>query len=70
MWITNSADQTPTVKYGTSSGHYIKTVTGTTSTYSYKDMCGGYASRYFMDPGHIHDVVMTGLLPNTLYYYM
>lgn len=57
-WITSSP--TPaTVKYGTSSGSYPSSATGTTSSYHYVV----YQSE------EIHDVVIGPLKPNTVYYY-
>uniref|UniRef100_A0A5B6YRV8 Purple acid phosphatase n=1 Tax=Davidia involucrata TaxID=16924 RepID=A0A5B6YRV8_DAVIN len=57
-WITE--DQTPaTVQYGTSTGKYEFSATGSTSLYKYMM----YVS------GEIHDVVIGPLKPNTVYYY-
>lgn len=57
-WITT--DPSPsTVEYGTSSGSYGFSATGTTTSYRYL----AYNS------GEIHDVVIGPLTPNTVYYY-
>ncbi|KAJ0973424.1 hypothetical protein J5N97_021383 [Dioscorea zingiberensis] len=57
-WITDD-DAPSTVDYGTSSGAYSHTDTGSTSSYSY----------VFYDSGRIHDVVIGPLNPSTVYYY-
>ncbi|KAK6944019.1 Iron/zinc purple acid phosphatase-like C-terminal domain [Dillenia turbinata] len=58
-WITKD-DITPIVKYGTSSGNYGSSATGTTSSYRFA----------FYKSGNIHDVVIGPLIPNTIYYYV
>ncbi|KAK1287621.1 putative purple acid phosphatase 20 [Acorus calamus] len=58
-WITED-DSQPTVEYGTSSGVYESTTTGSTSSYKYSMV---YKS------GNIHDVVIGPLKPSTVYYY-
>ncbi|KAK6942613.1 Purple acid phosphatase, N-terminal [Dillenia turbinata] len=58
-WITED-DVTPTVKYGTSSGNYESSATGTTSSYTY----------LMYKSGKIHDVVIGPLNPDTTYYYV
>ncbi|KAG1369667.1 Purple acid phosphatase 18 [Cocos nucifera] len=57
-WITDD-DAPSTVEYGTSSGQYPYSATGSSSTYSY----------LLYRSGHIHDVVIGPLNPNTVYYY-
>lgn len=57
-WITEDPSP-PTVQYGTSSGSYGFSATGTTTSYRYVT----YKS------GEIHDVVIGPLKPSTLYYY-
>ncbi|EDO47589.1 predicted protein, partial [Nematostella vectensis] len=48
----------------------LMTTKGTTKTYKASDMCGEPASgSQFMDPGFIHDVLLTDLKPSSLYYY-
>ncbi|KAI4300455.1 hypothetical protein L6164_033832 [Bauhinia variegata] len=59
-WITDSSSTPATVKYGTSSGSYGFSATGTTSSYRY----------LLYKSGEIHDVVIGPLNPNTLYYYL
>ena len=57
-WITK--DLTPAVvDYGTASGRYTNSSSGVTSTYRY----------LIYKSGHIHDVVIGPLTPNTVYYY-
>ena len=42
-------------------------VKGTSQTYKATDLC--YLNGVFIDPGYIHDVLLTGLEPSTTYYY-
>ncbi|KAL5976370.1 putative purple acid phosphatase 20 [Asimina triloba] len=57
-WITEG-ESPAVVKYGTSSGAYEFSASGTTDTYSY----------LWYKSGQIHDVVVGPLKPNTLYFY-
>jgi predicted phosphodiesterase len=57
-WVTFGATPTSTVEYGTSSGIYDYSASGSTHTYT----DGGWV-------GEIHDVILTGLTPNTQYFY-
>eukprot|EP01133_Synstelium_polycarpum_P003997 gene3997-4627_t len=69
QFISGTSD-TPKVYYGTTSNP--KTLAeGTTTTYTIDQMCEAPANNpnYWKDPGFIHDVVLTGLHPNTHYYY-
>ena len=68
---TTGVRYTPTVEYGECGGKLDKIATGMSRTYKASDMCGPPAniSAHFMDPGYIHDVVMTGLKPKTRYCY-
>jgi hypothetical protein len=58
-WITED-DAPPIVEYGTTSGQYPFSATGTTTSYSYLAL---YHS------GNIHDAVIGPLQPSTTYYY-
>jgi hypothetical protein len=58
-YITSDMTAASTVKYGTSSGSYPNVVSGNSTSYTY----GKYKS------GLIHHVWLTGLTPNTKYYY-
>lgn len=58
-WITDE-EAPSTVDYGTSSGQYSSSATGSSSTYSFV---------FFYKSGYIHDVVIGPLTPNTVYYY-
>ncbi|KAK6942622.1 Iron/zinc purple acid phosphatase-like C-terminal domain [Dillenia turbinata] len=58
-WITED-DVTPIVKYGTSSGNYGSSATGTTSSYDY----------LWYKSGKIHQVVIGPLNSSTTYYYV
>ncbi|KQJ92251.1 probable purple acid phosphatase 20 isoform X1 [Brachypodium distachyon] len=57
-WITDD-DAPATVDYGTTSGQYTSSATGTTTTYSY----------VLYHSGNIHEAVIGPLKPSTTYYY-
>ncbi|CAN6335505.1 unnamed protein product [Urochloa humidicola] len=57
-WITDD-DAPATVEYGTASGQYPLSATGSTTTYSY----------LLYHSGRIHDAVIGPLQPSTTYYY-
>lgn len=57
-WITGG-DAPATVEYGTTSGQYPFSATGSTNTYSY----------VLYHSGNIHDVVIGPLQPSTTYFY-
>lgn len=42
-------------------------VNGQSKTYNATDLC--FLNGVFIDPGYIHDVLLTGLEPSTTYYY-
>ena len=42
-------------------------VAGTSRTYKATDLC--FLNGVFVDPGYIHDVLLTGLEPSTTYHY-
>ena len=72
-WVTGDSKQTPQVKWGLGSGNYTHTTSGTSSTYSAAMLCNAPANTTgptkFIDPGHFHRVVLTGLpLSSTIYY--
>jgi predicted phosphodiesterase len=57
-WVTRGTTPNSTVEYGTTSGVYDYSTHGTSHTYT----DGGWI-------GQIHDVELTGLLPETQYFY-
>ena len=59
-WLTSDASAASTVEYGTSSGSYTLTASGTADQYV-------YSSKY--TSGLIHHVPLTGLKPATRYFY-
>lgn len=69
MWVSGT-DGTNIVRYGTNPYDMV-TVTGNTSkTYTADDMCSSPANgSAFVDPGFIHDVLLTNLTQGTRYYY-
>ena len=64
------SEDTPIVHYGTDPS-VMSVVKGNISkTYTADDMCAAPAnSAQFVDPGFIHDVLLTNLEPGTRYYY-
>jgi hypothetical protein len=71
QWTTG-VQYTPTVEYGPCDGGKLDRLsTGTSRTYQASDMCGPPAnlSAHFIHPGYMHDVILTGLQPNTKYCY-
>ncbi len=71
QWTTG-VQYTPTVEYGPCDGGKLDRLsTGTWRTYRASDMCGPPAnlSAHFIHPGYLHDVILTGLQPNTRYCY-
>lgn len=68
---TSGDTATPEVFYGSSEFQLARTAVGVSQTYTNADMCGPPAnlSRFFVPPGHMHDVVLTDLEPGRLYYY-
>jgi hypothetical protein len=70
QWTTRDAGQAPIAKYGTAAGNYGDVAPGRTSTYAREDLCGGVAnSTGFLDPGLFHTAILTGLQPDTTYFY-
>lgn len=74
MFVTDSWAP-PVVMYGTvPGGPYPRKATGTSATYAASDMCNSPATidrtPFFMDPGVLHEVVMTGLDAGVRYYYV
>ena len=70
QWTTG-VQYTPTVEYGECGGKLDKISMGTWRTYKASDMCGPPAnlSAHFINPGYLHEVVLTGLKPHTRYCY-
>ena len=81
MW-TSGTNQKPIVEYGPCHNCYSSdftsertqlslTATGTSSTYTAKNMCGPPANQtiHFRHPGYLHNVLLTGLKPNVVYCY-
>lgn len=58
-WITDDGDAPSTVDYGTSSGQYPYSASGSSSKYSFM----------LYKSGFIHDVVIGPLTPSTVYFY-
>lgn len=73
MWTSNAAGPN-VVRFGLQPGQYTHEVSGTNTTYTADMMCGLpstlTAQQYFRNPGLFHDVLLTGLQPNTYYYYV
>ena len=69
-WTTGTTSR-PEVHYGLSRESLTLSATGTSTTYTISDLCGPPAndSVFFLDPGFLHDVLLTDLKPKTTYYY-
>jgi hypothetical protein len=84
MWVgwvsgrqPQAAADTPTVRWGTSSGHYTRSTAAarnSSTTYTASDMCNAPANTksqiMWRFPGWFHHVLLRGLLPSTTYYYV
>ncbi|KAL6770803.1 hypothetical protein ACKKBF_B32745 [Auxenochlorella protothecoides x Auxenochlorella symbiontica] len=69
-WLTQY-EGNPIVRYGLSKKDLSHTVTANVSTYTPADLCDAPAnSTGWKEPGTINSGVMTGLEPNTRYYYV
>ena len=68
---TSGTNGTSIVVYGTDPYKLVSRSIGGCTTYKATDMCGepARADINFIHPGYFHDVLLTDLLPNTLYYY-
>lgn len=68
---TSGDTATPTVFYGSTESQLTRKAVGVSRTYNNSDMCGPPAnlSRFFIPPGHMHDVLLTGLEPGKRYFY-
>ena len=63
-------DETGIVRYGTSPTDWTVVTGNISKTYTADDMCALPANgSTFVDPGFIHDVLLTNLKPATRYYY-
>ena len=69
-WVSNST-LTPTVQYGLSNASFPFTSFGNYTSYAKSDFCttNENAIYYFIHPGFIHQVILSNLTANTLYYY-
>ena len=68
IYFSLCLDETPLVTFSKDSKSRNGTVVkGTSETYKATDLC--YLNGVFIDPGYIHDVLLTGLEPSTTYYY-
>lgn len=70
QWTTRDARE-PRVKWGTTNGKLRHSCAARTHSYTRGDMCGGAAAAEgWIDPGSLHRGVITGLQPDTRYYYI
>ena len=69
-WTTGTPTL-PMVFYGLSADNLLHSSSGVSKTYSLSELCGPPAndSVYFIDPGFMHDVLLTNLQPKTTYFY-
>ena len=68
---TSGTNAKPIVLYGTSSDNLNMKSEGHWTTYKASDMCADPANLdiNFIDPGYLHDVLLTDLKPRTTYFY-
>jgi hypothetical protein len=73
LWTSGSEAQTPTVQFGLSPSSLLSNATGASHTYTAASMCQAPATVVsqvtFRDPGYMHEVLLHGLAPNTVYFY-
>lgn len=71
--FVSASKSTPKVKYGTSPASLNMITTGDSKTYSASDLCEAPANQssqlWFRDPGYVHTVKLTGLVPDQRYWY-
>jgi len=68
MWVSAS-ENVPIVQYGISRSLNMF-ANGTSHTYNSTQLCDNWMlPMYWIDPGNMHDVVMTNLEPSTNYFY-
>jgi hypothetical protein len=60
-------DETPMVKFGRTEAELNLVCKGKSQTYTANDFCSLQGK--FIDPGYIHDVLLTNLQPSKVYYY-
>ena len=73
MWVDDVATAAPIVQYGKTAAALDKSSTGTSSTYSLAEIrecvtADTTAVTRFIDPGHIHTVLLTDLPPGPFFY--
>ena len=68
---TSGTNATPTVTYGYSPSRLLYAAKGVSRTYSAHDMCTRPATdpNHFIDPGFLHDVLLTGLKQDSTIFY-
>lgn len=68
---TSGTKKFPTVRFGSTPDELLLIATGVSRTYKNTDMCGPPASSklHFVDPGYLHDVLLSDLRSSSVYYY-
>lgn len=73
MWVSADPASVPTVRFGLSATGLTQSAIGSSHTYQASDMCHFPATLEgplnFINPGYMHDVLLTGLTPDTDYFY-
>ena len=69
-WTTGTSSE-PVVYYGPNASSLTLSKSGTSNTYTRSDLCGPPAndSTFFLDPGFLHEVLLTDLQPKSTYFY-
>ncbi|GAQ85317.1 purple acid phosphatases superfamily protein [Klebsormidium nitens] len=69
-WTTKERGEEPEVHWGQRPGQLTNRARAETTTHSLGDMCGGPAKSVgWIDPGHFHSALISGLLPEETVYY-
>ena len=70
MWTT-TVNSSLSVQFGVSKDSLDRVSKSVATTYTINDMCGSIAKmpEHFMNPGFLHDAVMTELPASTTFYY-
>jgi hypothetical protein len=70
VWNTKALDAAQQTQWGTTSGVYTSSALSEPHTYTVDDMCGNPAkTQGWYNPGWWNYALMTGLKPDTVYYY-
>lgn len=73
QYVSGAASPAPSVRLGPSAQQLTTVFHGTSKTYTNADLChdpaNSTAQQWFRNPGFMHSVLLTGLVPDAVYYY-